>query len=200
MKRRTRILIVVIAAIAVLGVLAAAFVISRAPAQSGVEVSSQPCIASGDACLRFPVISGGSLTGQAYNLPEDFAGKRTLVIVPFNEDQQVKAAGWLPLAKELAAAHPDFAYYNVPIFPGMAAPLRALIRTGMNFTISDADLRAITITVFLDDRDAFLAALDVANTDAMQVFLLGDEDTLLWRGVGEFSDAQGEALRALLAS
>jgi hypothetical protein len=175
------------------------FLISRAPALSSVEVSSQPCIASGDICLRFPTISGDNLPGEAFNLPTDFAGERTLVIVPFDEEQQVNAATWLPLAKEIAASNPDFAYYNVPVFPGMAAPVRAFIRAGMNFTIGDADLRALTITVFLDDRDVFLAALDVPNPDSMQVFLLNKDGEVLWRGAGEYDEAQGEALRAMVA-
>ena len=189
-----------IAMIAALVVIAAALLlISRAPALSSVEVSSQPCIASGDACLRFPTISGDNLPGEVFNLPEDFVGERNLVIVPFDEAQQVNAAGWLPLAQELAAAHPDFAYYSLPIFPAMAAPLRAIIRTGMNFTITDADLRALTITTFLDDRDVFLAALDIPNTDAMQVFLLDADGAVIWRGEGAFDEAQGEALRAAVS-
>jgi hypothetical protein len=195
--RRRRLLAIGIVVVLLLAA-AAVLLISRAPALSSVGVSSQPCIASGDACLRFPTISGENLPGDAFNLPADFAGQRDLVIVPFDEEQQVKAAGWLPLAQELAAAHPDFAYYSLPIFPAMAAPMRAIIRTGMSFTITDADLRALTITAFLDDRDAFLAALDILNTDAMQVFLLDEAGVVIWRGVGEYDDAQGDALRAVL--
>jgi hypothetical protein len=152
----------------------------------------------GDVCLHFPTISGENLTGEAFILPADFEGKHNLVIVPFDEAQQVSAAAWLPLAQELAAAHPDFAYYNLPVFPAMAAPLRAIIRTGMSFTIGDARLRELTITAFLDDRDAFLAALNIPNTDAMQVFLLNEDGEVIWRGAGEFDDAQGEALREIL--
>jgi hypothetical protein len=184
--------------VVVLVVVSAALLISRAPALSSVSMSSQPCIAFGDACLRFPTISGDNLPSETFSLPVDFAGTRTLVIVPFDEAQQVSAGGWLPLAQELAAAHPDFAYYNLPIFPDMAAPMRAIIRTGMSFTVP-ADLRALTITAFLDDRDAFLSALDIPSTDAMQVFLLDETGVVLWRGAGEFSSAQGDALRAVVA-
>lgn len=197
--RRRRLLAIGIIVALLLVAAAAILLSSRAPALSSVGVSSQPCIASGDACLHFPTISGENLPGDAFNLPADFAGTRTLVIVPFDEAQQVSAAGWLPLAQELAAAHPDFACYSLPIFPDMAAPMRAIIRTGMSFTISDAGLRALTITTFLDDRDAFLAALDIPSTDAMQIFLLDEDGIVLWRGTGEYSDAQGDALRAVVA-
>lgn len=193
MRRRRWLLIgLVLVLIVVSG---AILLISRAPQVSSVEVQS--CIASGDSCLRFPSISGDNLPGDAFSLPVDFAGQRNLVIVPFDEDQQVKAAGWLPLAQEIAAAHDGFAYYSLPIFPDMAAPMRALIRTGMSFTVP-ADLRALTITAFLDDRDAFLAALDIPDTDAMQVFLLDGEGVVLWRGAGDYDAAQGDALRAVM--
>jgi hypothetical protein len=171
----------------------------RAPALSGVGVANQPCVNAANSCLTFPAISGQNLLGDPFDLPGSFKGKAILVIVPFNEDQQVKAQTWLPLARDLAAADADFSYYSVPVFPSMAAPMRALIRTGMNVTIGDAALRAITITVFLDDRAAFLKALDIANADAMQVFLLDANGVILWRGAGEFSEAQGKAVRALVS-
>jgi len=120
------------------------------------------------------------------------------VLVPFDEEQQVKAQTWLPFARELAAENRAFTAYNVPIFPSMAAPMRALIRAGMNLTIADAALRDVTITVFLDDRDQFLSALNIPNVETMQVFLLEETGVVLWHGAGEFSSPQGEALRALV--
>lgn len=170
----------------------------RAPALSGV--GERACVAGSAAtCLTFPAISGANLPGRPFDLPADFAGRLNLVLVPFDEDQQVKAQTWLPLAHDLAAADPDLVAYNVPVFPSLNAPMRTVIRMGMNVTIPDAALQAVTITVFLDDRDAFLAALDIPAADVMQVFLLDDAGVVLWRGAGEFSSPQGEALRAVVA-
>ncbi len=178
--------------IVIVGIVATGYlVLSRAPALSGVALGDG-C----DSCVRFPTISGENLAGEAFALPDDFVGEKVLVIVPFDEEQQVSASSWLPLAQELAQSEPDFGYYNLPVFPGMSAPLRTIIRTGMSFTIADAALRALTITVFLDDRAAFLAALEIPAVDAMQVFLLNGDRDVIWRGAGEYSDAQGEALRA----
>jgi hypothetical protein len=178
-------------------VLAAAYLLfARAPESSSVGVEEEAC----DSCLRFPAISGENLPGEAFQLPGDFVGENVLVIVPFDEEQQVNASSWLPLAHELAESQPNFTYYNVPVFPSMSAPLRTIIRTGMNLTIPDAELRTLTITVFLDDRDAFLAALEIPNVDAMQVFLLNRDRDVIWRGAGEFSAEQGESLRAALVN
>ncbi len=119
--------------------------------------------------------------------------------MPFDETQQRQAAGWLPLARELAAAHDGFAYYDVPVFPDTAAPFRIVIRAGLNVVISDAALQAVTITVFLEDRDQFLAALDIPDATTLQAFLL-HEGSVIWRGAGVYSDEQGASLRAVLSS
>src|ERR1700709_2532594 len=113
-------IVVVVVVVAIVGV-ALQIIGGRASVVSSLAVSNTPCT---DPCLRFPMVSGDNLPGQTFNLPADFQGKSHLVIVPFDENQQVQAQAWLPLARELAQAHPDFTYYNVPVFPGMAAPLR----------------------------------------------------------------------------
>lgn len=169
----------------------------RAPQLSGVGQPPGAC-AEG-SCLAFPAISGENLSGQSFNLPGDFLGETNLVLVPFDEAQQVTAQSWLPFSRDLASRAPGFRAYNVPVFPAMAAPMRAIIRTGMNISIPDADLRAATITVFLDDRDAFLAALNIPNVEAMPVFLLNAEGRVMWRGAGEYTDVQGEAVRPFVS-
>jgi len=193
MRRRFITFLIVVALIVVAVLL---WITARAPAQSSVGANA--CLSGQQGCLRFPVISGDNLLGQSFTLPADFKGSDVLVIVPFDENQQVSAQTWLPLARDLAADDPDFAYYNVPVFPSMAAPLRALIRSGMTLSITDPQLRAITITVFLDDRDSFLASLNIPNADAMQVFLLDASGDLLWRGAGDYDSGQGAALTALV--
>ena len=184
--------VIVIVVVAAIG-LALEAIGSQSSVLSSVAISDNPC---SESCLRFPTVSGENLPGQTFNLPADFVGRSILVIVPFDENQQEQAQTWLPFARELAQAQPTFTYYNVPVFPSMAAPLRAIVRGGMSVSISDSSLRALTITVFLDDRDAFLAALSLTDAETMQVFLLNMSGDILWRGAGEFSTVQGESLRA----
>lgn len=153
---------------------------------------------SGGGCLRFPTISGLNLLGEDRTLPADFEGDWALVIVPFSDEQQAGAADWLPIARDLADAYPTLRYYNVPVFPDIAAPLRLVIRAGMGVAIPDPALQALTITVFLDERDAFLRALEIPDVETTQVFLLNADDAVIWRGRGAYDDAAGDALRAIL--
>lgn len=192
MKSSRRWLFLAVSVLLVIGGAALLFVV---PAISTVTLVG--CGSAEDNCLRFPSVSGESLSGTAFTLPEDFAGDHTFVVVPFDETQQREATAWLPLARELAIT-PGFTYYNVPTFPNIAAPVRAVIRAGLNLAITEPELRDRTITLFLEDRDRFLSALEILNPDAMQVFLLDHNGEVMWRGVGAFTEAQGNTLRQAL--
>ncbi|HEX2905562.1 MAG TPA: hypothetical protein VHO69_01780, partial [Phototrophicaceae bacterium] len=128
---------------------------ATAPATSAVQVSA--CVSTGSGnCQRFPTISGATLTGTEITMPQDFTGELTFVIAAFDEKQQVNAATWLPLAQALKQDFPALTYYSVAIFTDLAPAMRAFIRAGMNLAIPDANLQAITITAFLQNRQAFL--------------------------------------------
>ncbi len=192
---RRQIALIVVGLIVLLAVVLVCVSEIYAPEASTVASVDSPCT----DCLSFPVISGENLPGQVFTLPADFSGDPVLVIVPFDETQQRQASSWLPSAQELAAAHEGFAYYDVPVFPDTAASFKMVIRAGLNVVISDAALQAVTITVFLEDRDQFLAALDLSDATALQAFLLRDGN-VIWRGEGAYSDEQGASLRAMLNS
>lgn len=166
--------------------------VTGAPETSQVE--AQPCLSTETGCLRFPSMNGRTLSGKILALPQDFDGEYTLVIVPFDRDQQVKADTWLPLARELAQANPRLRYYSVAIFPDMAAPMRALARGGMNVIIP-ADLHDITITAFLEARQTFLDALEIPDVSQIQVLLLNADGEVLWRESGDYTSTQGDSLR-----
>ncbi len=192
---RRQIALIMVGLIVLIGVALVGVSEIYAPEASTVETGS-PCT----DCLSFPVISGENLPGQAFTLPADFSGNPVLVIVPFDETQQRQAAAWLPLARELAAAHDGFAYYDVPVFPDTAAPFKVVIRAGLSVVISDPALQAVTITVFLEDRDQFLTALDIPDATTLQAFLLDDSRSVIWRGAGVYTEEQGASLRAALSS
>lgn len=188
---RRQIALIIIGLIVLLAIALVGVSVIYAPEASTVETTDSTCA----DCLSFPTISGENLQGKLFTLPADFSGDPVLVIVPFDETQQRQASSWLPLAQELAAAHEGFAYYDVPVFPDTAAPFKVVIRAGLNVVISDPALQAITITVFLEDRDQFLVALDIADASTLQALLLRDNQ-VIWRGSGVFTDEQGASLRA----
>lgn len=173
--------------------------VANAPEASGVRVSS--CIESdGGTCIKFPTVMGTNLLGTAYDLPQDFAGANNLVVISFDEDQTVRAEGWLPLARELAEQNPDFAYYSLPTLKAMTPLVRGIITGGMNVVIPDEQLREITIMLFLDDLDAFLSGLSINDTSQLHLFLLNPAGEVVWQASGDYSDALGNDLRAAIDS
>lgn len=178
-----------------LAALAVLVSVTTAPVTS--SVTALPCLSGAAGCLRFPAIIGETLAGEELALPGDFGGRFALVIVPFDRDQQVTANGWLPFARELAQQTSGLTFYSVAIFPDMAAPMRAFIRLGMNAVIP-AEVHTLTLTAFLQDRQAFLDALAVPDVSVIQVFLLNADGDVLWRGQGEFTPEQGERLRQII--
>ncbi len=175
----------------------AAFILSRAPATSSV-VATHCLITSDNTCLRFPTVSGSNLLDEAFVLPADFEGDYGLVIMPFDEGQQMRAESWLAPAQEWAAQYPGLTYYNTAIFTDINPAVRLFIRGGMIVAIPDSALRRLTITLFLEDREAFLTALAIPDIEDMQIFLLKAGGEILWRGRGAYSPAQGTALDAVL--
>lgn len=190
---------------ALTGVIAVALIaliyvyIARAPEASSVRVSA--CIESdGGACIKFPAVSGTNLPGTTFELPQDFAGAYNLVVISFDEDQTVRAEGWLPLARELAGQVPDFAYYSLPTLKAMTPLVRGIITGGMNLVIPDEHLREITIMLFLDDLDAFLSGLSINDTSELHLFLLNAAGEVIWQANGDYTEAGGNDLRAAVGS
>lgn len=170
-----------------------------APAVSTVTEQACLTVREGEECIRFPAVTGLSLSGQELALPDDLQGEYVLVVVPFDDDQQVLAGTWLEPTQSLAEQYPGLTYYNAAILPDLAPAVRVVVRVGMNALITDSHLRDVTVTLFLADRDALLAALDIPGVDAIQVFLLNEDGEVLWRNSGEYAPEKGDGLVALLA-
>ena len=169
--------------------------VASAPEASSVRVSS--CIESdGGTCIQFPAVTGTNLRGTSYDLPQEFAGDYNFVVISFDEEQTVRAEGWLPLARELAEQDPDFAYYSLPTLKAMTPLIRGIITGGMNVVIPDEHLREITIMLFLDDLDAFVDGLSITDKSGLQVLLLNAAGEVVWRSNGDYSETAGNALRA----
>lgn len=170
---------------------------ASAPAASGVEASA--CVETNGACIHFPSVIGTNLNGRETALPEDFAGAVNFVVLSFEEEQTARAAAWLPVAQEMAAEYPGFAFYSVPVLPSVNAIIRGFIMSGMLVLIPDESNREITVMLFLDDIDALLSALAIPDRAALQLFLVNADGSIHWRTAGDYTDAAANALRIVVA-
>ncbi len=148
--------------------------------------------------LRFPTVTGKSLTKRIHHLPNDFVGALNLVLVAFYEHQQAMIDTWLPVAQQLAARHPRLAYYELPTLARYNPVVQWYINEGMRRGIPDESVRAATIVLYLDRR-AFRHALGLPAEDTIYALLVDQAGHVLWRTEGRCDDYKADLLAAEIA-
>ncbi len=143
--------------------------------------------------MKFPRIKATSLEDKEFTLPRDFEGELNLTLIAFQRWQQEQVDSWLPLARQLRAAQPDFRYYELPTIYRGNPVFRWWLDTVMKTGIPDANARAITITLYLD-KSVFREALGITREDTIQALLVNREGEVIWRGEGAFTPELGQAL------
>jgi hypothetical protein len=133
--------------------------------------------------VRFPEVRGSNLSGDEYILPGDIEAEYALVMIAFQQYQQVEINTWLPLARDLAERYPDLVYYEFPTITRLNPAARAFIDGGMRAGIPDPAARSITITLYLD-KAAFREVLEIPGEDDIVVMLINREGEIFWRTEG----------------
>lgn len=144
---------------------------------------------------RLPEVEGSNLERQSLRLPEDLEGDLNLLFIAFKRSQQVEVDSWLPLARDLAEAHPGLSYYELPTISKRGALARWFINEGMRRGIPDPVARRSTITLYLDKK-AFREALDIPHEDEIQVMLADHLGRVLWRQSGAMTEDSAAGLKA----
>jgi hypothetical protein len=136
---------------------------------------------------HFPIVSGTNLDRQEFEFPRDFAGEYNLVIIPFQQKQQLDVNTWIPAAQELERTTPGLVYYELPTIYELPKLSRTFINEGMRAGIPDQTARERTITLYLD-KDKFKAALEIQSEEIITLVLVNRQGDLLWRGEGRYSE------------
>jgi hypothetical protein len=143
---------------------------------------------------HFPIVSGSNLDRKEFEFPRDFAGKYNLVIIPFQQKQQLDVNTWIPAAQELERTTPGLVYYELPTIYRLPTLSRTFINEGMRAGIPDQTARERTVTLYLD-KEKFKAALEIQTENIITLVLVNRQGDLLWRGEGRYSE---ETLQDLL--
>jgi hypothetical protein len=147
--------------------------------------------------VRFPEVRGSSLSGEELNLPADIGAEYALVMIAFQQYQQVEINTWLPLARELAGRYPQLVYYEFPTIDRLNPAARAFIDGGMRAGIPDPVARATTVTLYLD-KTAFREVLDIPGEDQIVIMLINQEGEVFWRTEGPASETSLEEVASIL--
>ncbi|MGB1285347.1 MAG: hypothetical protein ACPG7F_02340 [Aggregatilineales bacterium] len=206
MPKIARLIIVVITLFVVIGTGIVIFVSTNAPDSTDVTLNTTDaetlnCLRDADDnCLQLPDITGDNLNGESGTFPADFAGDINIVVLPFDETQQVAVLEYVSLFEELLAADDTLAYYSIAPLPDLAPAVRLLVTGGTGLAVSDAALRELTYIMFLESEETFLSALNLTEDDtaAIQLFIFDADGVALWQGTGNFTDAMADGIQEFL--
>lgn len=161
------------------------------------------CIGSGvnstvekQAAGTFPVMTGIDLHGNEKQLPESFEGKKNLVSIGFEREDQAEIDTWIEFAETLETTNKDLRFYEVPLIYEINPAYRWWINNGMRSGVVGDEARTRTITVYTD-REKFLEIMEM-NTDRIYTLLLDENGKILWRGEGALTENHKAALKKFL--
>jgi hypothetical protein len=202
-SRRAR--FIAIAVVLLLLIAGGAIILTLIAPQSSESIAQDAdtrpdCLTDTDGtCLTLPTFSGTDLNDTTYTFPEALGGDYQLIVMPFDRDQQVRAATWLEPFREIASNYERVEYYSIAALPDLSPAIRGLVVSGMRFNVQDDLTRARLIVVFLENQPAFLEILNITDTDTIRLFITDADGTLYWQGSGDYNPSTEDDLREALA-
>lgn len=139
----------------------------------------------------FPRMDARSLTGDTLRLPADLGAAPSAVLVGFEIRHQATMDSWLPTLDVLATRYPGLRVYELVPIPRFLAPARPTIDGGMASGIASPEVRARTLTAYVD-LPPLLAALGLPDIGQSALFLVAPDGSIGW-GTRGGHDAAGEA-------
>lgn len=160
---------------------------------------NSPVATKGVEGVTFPDVVGIDLEGEQLALPAEFAGRRNLVAIAFEREQQAVVDTWIAAAEPLLSRDPELRLYEVPTIYEGSALFRLWVNNGMRAGITDPIARRRTVTVYVD-RDRFIAALSIPDTRNVHLLLLDADGQIAWRTTGPADPDKLAALSEALAA
>lgn len=151
-------------------------------------------IAAFDVGASFPAIDTRDLADRARVLPSVRPGaSHALIMVAMTRESQKACDSWFEVMRDFPVVEP----VELAIFPSGIRFLRGAIEPGMRRKIPVA--RHTSVLTHWGDRDDYVKALDIDDSDTLTVFLVDAAGFVRLRTKGEPTIASMALLRAALA-
>jgi hypothetical protein len=142
----------------------------------------------------FPSIIGENLERKIVNIPEDFKGKTTLLLIGYKQDAQFDIDRWL-IGLDMTNTEVDV--YEIPTIQGMFPRMfSTMINNGMRAGIPKSLWKGV-ITVY-QDGEKVQAYTGNENPNSARVVLLNEKGILLYMYDDGFSVEALNQVRHLL--
>jgi hypothetical protein len=145
---------------------------------------------------RVPSVSAKRLDQRQLALPHELPAERTLAVVVFRGSQREEAQSWI---EGMKLKHDrTIPWLKMPVLndPG-SEPQRQAIETRLLSRHATAHDRSQLVLLFTD-REAFVRAAQLPNSDHVAVLVLDRQGTVLARADGAFDEGKAQALRETL--
>jgi hypothetical protein len=143
--------------------------------------------------MKFPKVSGKDLNGVEHTIPDKLEGKLNLLVVAFLQWQVRPIETWVPFLQSLVDEHPGIQFYELPTLREFNVLSQWFIDSGMRGGIRDKEMRARTITLYID-KSEFTQALEIPTEDTIYLFLVDCDGNILWRDEGTHSEEKEKAV------
>ena len=147
---------------------------------------------------KFPEVTGQNLLGETLTIPSQLEGKVNFLIIAFQQWHVRLIETWVPFLEELIVKHPAIQYYEIPTLRKFNFLSRKIIDSGMRGGIPSPEMRARTITLYLD-KSAFDQALHIPTEETIYLFLVDCDGNILWRDKNRYSVEKGKAILNIIA-
>lgn len=143
----------------------------------------------------FPSVSGETLEQKTVNIPEDFKGKTTLLLIGYKQDSQFDIDRWL-IGLDMTNTKVDV--YEIPTIQGLFPRMfSTMINNGMRAGIPKSLWKGV-ITVY-QDGEKVQAYTGNENPNNARVVLLNEKGIVLYMYDDGFSVEALNQVRRLLA-
>ena len=150
------------------------------------------------AAPTFPQVTGDNLNGRHFEIPSQLDAPFNILLVAFYQRQQDDVNTWLDTAREMAAAHANVEYYELPTINSGWGLVRNWIDGGMRSGIPDSGARDRTITLYTDTAE-FRELAGIDSAEQIWVGLVDREGRVYWSARGRATEDSLRALRQAVA-
>ncbi len=172
----------------------APMLLHAADANPAVKGAAMDAAGNPNLGKKFPAVNAATLEGKKTTVPDDAAGKVTLVCVAFLRETQSQLDSWLNPFYEKFGSRADIMFYEVPMIAGGYKFMKPIIDGGMRGGLPEFKHKHV-VTMY-GDVQSYIQALNLDPTNGY-AFLLDREGSIRWQNEG-FSNA--ETLASLFAA
>jgi hypothetical protein len=147
--------------------------------------------------MRFPSVPGRDSDGRRVELPADFEGDQTLVVISFHARQQSLVDSWREFATGLSEEYDHFTYYELFVAGSSSGMLPPTATGGLSPTNARRSLHDRTVVVPVR-KGAFRRRLGLLGEQTIYVLLVEDGEVVR-QAAGVLTPKTAEALETMLA-